>query len=58
MILNNEISLNEGLKHFTLIVKMMNSTIHNDEVQKIMMDPNEQFDAVIAEWMYSELYAG
>ncbi|KAL0820068.1 hypothetical protein ABMA28_006013 [Loxostege sticticalis] len=35
-----------------------NVTFHNPNVREILVDPNEQFDLVIVEWMFSELYSG
>ncbi|CAG9793373.1 unnamed protein product [Diatraea saccharalis] len=34
-----------------------NMTFHNTNVQKLLRDPKEQFDVIIAEWMYNELYS-
>lgn len=38
--------------------EVANFTLRLENVVKLMMDPNEQFDVVIAEWLYTELYAG
>ncbi|KAJ0172123.1 hypothetical protein K1T71_012096 [Dendrolimus kikuchii] len=34
------------------------NTIGNEDVQKLLYDPNETFDAVIIEWLSVEIYAG
>lgn len=35
-----------------------NTTIFHEDVQHLLQDPEEEFDAVIAEWMFNELYSG
>ncbi|KAJ8711853.1 hypothetical protein PYW08_008807 [Mythimna loreyi] len=41
-----------------IMLKMMTSTVENADVQKLLNDPNEHFDVVIVEYMFSELIAG
>lgn len=41
-----------------LMINMTRATIENPNVQKLLADETQQFDAVIAEWMFSESYAG
>ncbi|KAL0818830.1 hypothetical protein ABMA28_008150 [Loxostege sticticalis] len=57
-IMNNALTLNDAFRHFAMVLTMVNHTITHEEVQRLMMDPNEQFDAVIAEWMFSDLVCG
>ncbi|KAL0820067.1 hypothetical protein ABMA28_006012 [Loxostege sticticalis] len=40
------------------MLKFHNETYHCPNVREIFFDPNQQFDLVIAEWMFSELNAG
>ncbi|XP_068619571.1 UDP-glucosyltransferase 2-like [Battus philenor] len=41
-----------------LTVDFANGTINHPAVQRLIQDPAEHFDAVIVEWLYSELYSG
>ncbi|XP_063830899.1 UDP-glucosyltransferase 2-like isoform X2 [Ostrinia nubilalis] len=43
---------------FNMMLQIHNMTYHNPSVQKLLSDTSEQFDVVIAEWMFSELYSG
>ncbi|XP_045538277.1 UDP-glucosyltransferase 2-like [Papilio machaon] len=36
----------------------VNDTLTHPNIQRLIHDTSEQFDAVIVEWLYSELYAG
>ncbi|XP_013139727.1 PREDICTED: UDP-glucuronosyltransferase 3A1-like [Papilio polytes] len=38
--------------------EFVNGTLGHPNVQRLINDTSEQFDAVIVEWLYSELYAG
>ncbi|CAH0588092.1 unnamed protein product [Chrysodeixis includens] len=40
------------------LFQITNATVMHKNVQKLLIDTKEKFDAVIAEWMYSEVYAG
>ncbi|CAG9793374.1 unnamed protein product [Diatraea saccharalis] len=42
---------------FETTLNIFNMTFHNDNVQKLLRDPKEKFDVIIAEWMFNELYA-
>lgn len=35
-----------------------NGTFTNVNVQKLIMDPTQKFDAVIVEWLFAELCSG
>lgn len=41
-----------------IMLKMAATTVENKDVQELLSDPNEHFDVVIVEWMFSELIAG
>ncbi|XP_023943055.1 UDP-glucosyltransferase 2 [Bicyclus anynana] len=41
-----------------MLMNMSRDTIAHPNVQKLINDKNQQFDAVIAEWMFNEVYAG
>lgn len=38
--------------------KVARTALKHPEVQTLLLDPTEQFDLVIAEWMFSDLYCG
>lgn len=40
------------------MMRISRATLENQNVQKLLADRNQTFDAVIAEWMYNEVYAG
>ncbi|KAJ8709294.1 hypothetical protein PYW07_009120 [Mythimna separata] len=44
--------------HYDYVKKMAARTVENKNVQRLINDPNEHFDVVIVEWMFSELIAG
>lgn len=33
-------------------------TLENDNMQKVMNDPEERFDLLMAEWMFGDLFVG
>nr|QBK47173.1 UDP-glycosyltransferase UGT40AP1 [Chilo suppressalis] len=41
---------------FDITLNINNMTFHNENVMKLIRDPKEHFDVVIAEWMFNELY--
>ncbi|XP_028179413.1 UDP-glucuronosyltransferase 2B2-like [Ostrinia furnacalis] len=49
------------MSNMRVIIEMMldvhNLTYHNPNVQRLLSDTSEQFDVVIAEWMFTELHA-
>nr|WEU75316.1 uridine diphosphate-glycosyltransferases 40AV1 [Glyphodes pyloalis] len=53
-----QLTSTDGLTVMTLILDTMEATINNEEIQALMKNPKEKFDAVIAEWMFSEVYSG
>ncbi|RVE44214.1 hypothetical protein evm_011113 [Chilo suppressalis] len=57
-LMKKEVDL-KNLFHFKeLMLTFANATIKNPNVRKIMDDPKEKFDAVIVEWLYTEVYSG
>lgn len=56
-LLNKEVNMDIGLV-IEVMLDIHNATYHNPNVQALLDDTSEQFDLVIAEWMFSELYAG
>jgi hypothetical protein len=43
---------------FNLTVSLNINTYLNANVQKLINDPKEEFDLVIVEWIFTELYCG
>ncbi|KAJ8711848.1 hypothetical protein PYW08_008802 [Mythimna loreyi] len=40
------------------MAEVVRHTAENEEVQKLLNDPKEEFDAVIVEWLFSDITAG
>lgn len=40
-----------------LMTEISEATVMNENVQKLLKDPNQQFDLVLAEWLFIETYA-
>ncbi|XP_013139437.1 PREDICTED: UDP-glucuronosyltransferase 2B1-like [Papilio polytes] len=57
-LMRKEVDMKDMPTVFTMMFNIANATIHHENVQKVIHNPAEKFDAVIAEWMYSELYSG
>ncbi|XP_014360114.2 UDP-glucosyltransferase 2-like [Papilio machaon] len=57
-LMRKEVDMKDIPTVFTMMFNIANATIQHENVQKLITDPTENFDAVIAEWMYSELYSG
>ncbi|CAH2054214.1 unnamed protein product, partial [Iphiclides podalirius] len=57
-LMTKEIDMKDMTTLFTLMFKISNATVLHENVQMLLHDNSEKFDAVIAEWMYSELYSG
>ncbi|KAM3962073.1 UDP-glycosyltransferase UGT5-like [Aphomia sociella] len=56
--MNNGDILEDLTGLFAFIRNMANHTFHNENIQKFIQDPEEHFDVVIVEWLYTELYSG
>ena len=41
-----------------MMVELTKKTVLNEDVQKLLNDPKEHFDAVIVEWMFGDSPAG
>ncbi|KAJ8709288.1 hypothetical protein PYW07_009114 [Mythimna separata] len=40
------------------MIELVKNTVENEGVQKLLNDPKEQFDAVVVEWLYGDIFAG
>ncbi|KAL0868324.1 hypothetical protein ABMA27_007848 [Loxostege sticticalis] len=57
-VIKKEVNLRDTRAWVEVIDEIANQTLWHPNVQKLMLDTNEQFDLVIAEWLYTELYCG
>ncbi|KAL0868323.1 hypothetical protein ABMA27_007847 [Loxostege sticticalis] len=57
-IMTKEIDLTDLDFVKSMMNQIANATLSNPNVKRLMEDPRERFDVVIAEWLYTELYAG
>lgn len=57
-LMRKEIDLKDTHELFKVMYTLSKVTLMNKNVQKLLHDPKEEFDVVIAEWMYNELYSG
>lgn len=53
---NNEVLSSTGA--LDVCFKVGKSTLENYNVQQLINDPKETFDAVIVEWLFTEIYSG
>ncbi|XP_038207230.1 UDP-glucosyltransferase 2-like [Zerene cesonia] len=56
--MSKELDLQETQLLFPIMQELMRATLQSDQMQKFMHDPKEQYDAVIVEWLFTELGAG
>ncbi|XP_063832461.1 UDP-glycosyltransferase UGT5-like [Ostrinia nubilalis] len=56
-IMNNEQDFNPS-NFFNYTLGTHQAMIQNKEVQKLLRDPQQTFDVVVIEWLFSELYSG
>nr|QGA73344.1 UDP-glucuronosyltransferase 40Q2 [Spodoptera frugiperda] len=56
--LAKEVDFKDMFGIYEVMVTIANRSLTHENVQKFMMDPNEKFDLVVAEWLYHHLYAG
>ncbi|KPI98725.1 UDP-glucuronosyltransferase 2B15 [Papilio xuthus] len=45
-------------RHFQLAINITKNTLKNKSVQKLLNDPSESFDVIVAEWMFNDVYCG
>ncbi|CAG5053482.1 unnamed protein product [Parnassius apollo] len=57
-IINNELNYKDSKFLLYANSDFANSAINHPNVQRLIQDSSEHFDVVIAEWLYTELYAG
>ncbi|KAI5645836.1 UDP-glucoronosyl and UDP-glucosyl transferase domain-containing protein [Phthorimaea operculella] len=50
--------INDESSLFTEVFKVAAAVVKTENVQKILNDPTQQFDVIVNEWMFNDLYAG
>lgn len=56
--MNIETGVREIIQMYDVMVNIAVRTMHNSKVQELISDETQKFDLVIAEWLFSEVYAG
>ncbi|CAG4959469.1 unnamed protein product [Colias eurytheme] len=56
--MSKELDLQEIQLLFPIMQELLRATLQSDQMQTFMHDPEEQYDAVIVEWLFTELGAG
>ncbi|XP_059051643.1 UDP-glucosyltransferase 2-like [Achroia grisella] len=57
-IINKEVDMKDWKLFFDMVANLNNGTLWNENVQKLLNDPNERFDLFITEWFYTEVQIG
>ncbi|CAB3233305.1 unnamed protein product [Arctia plantaginis] len=57
LIMDNVVDFQNSDLMTSLLVNIASHTLENSNVQQLIQDPNQKFDVVIGEWMFSELYS-
>ncbi|XP_023943057.2 UDP-glucosyltransferase 2-like [Bicyclus anynana] len=56
--MDGTVTTNNFMTFAPLMLEISRATLGNSNVRKLLADENQRFDAVIAEWMYNEVYVG
>lgn len=56
--MDKEVDPNDMSSFTDVLLDLGNSTYTYENVQKLLMDPSQKFDAVIVEWLFSDLSCG
>ncbi|XP_049885628.1 UDP-glucosyltransferase 2-like [Pectinophora gossypiella] len=57
-LMHKEVQFADDDSIFLAVFNLAKSAVMHKDVQTLLNDPTQQFDVVVAEWMYNELYAG
>ncbi|XP_034836076.2 UDP-glucosyltransferase 2-like [Maniola hyperantus] len=57
-VIDNTNKINSIVYMISMMMDISKATIQNPNVQKLIADRTQKFDAVISEWMLNEVYAG
>ena len=57
-VIGKEVDLKDMHMMYKTMIVVANRSLTHENLQKFMMDPNEQFDLVVAEWLYHHMYSG
>lgn len=58
VIIDKKVDLQDNIAIMAVMDNLWINTVQLDVVQKLLNDPNEKFDVVVAEWLYSDLVSG
>lgn len=56
--INKEIDFNNNHVLLFFMNELSKGVLNDVNVQKLLADKTQHFDAVIAEWMWSDIYSG
>lgn len=56
--MNEGVQLNDDNFMFFSVLKVAEKTFENENVQRLLNDPKAEFDVMVAEWMFNEVYCG
>lgn len=56
--MDKKVDLQDNIAIMAVMDNLWINTVQLDVVQKLLNDPNEKFDVVVAEWLYSDLVSG
>ncbi|CAH1636143.1 unnamed protein product [Spodoptera littoralis] len=57
MIMEGKLDFKDPILMTQLAIMMASSTLGNPNIQKFLKDPNQQFDVIIGEYMFSDMYS-
>ncbi|CAK1594085.1 unnamed protein product [Parnassius mnemosyne] len=56
-LMSHQVELDQD-RLFQLSINLTKNTLDNEAVQKLLNDASEEFDVVVAEWMFNDIYCG
>ncbi|CAH2095521.1 unnamed protein product [Euphydryas editha] len=58
VIMNKKVDIQDQIASISITENLWKDTVKLDVMQKLMNDPREKFDVIVAEWLYSDLVSG
>uniref|UniRef100_A0A2A4J6T0 UDP-glucuronosyltransferase n=1 Tax=Heliothis virescens TaxID=7102 RepID=A0A2A4J6T0_HELVI len=56
--ISKEIDMTDVRKFYEVMITIANRSLTHENIQKFLMESNERYDLVVAEWLYHVLYSG
>ncbi|PZC82952.1 hypothetical protein B5X24_HaOG200270 [Helicoverpa armigera] len=56
--ISKEVDLTDMQVMYETMITVANRSLTHENIQKFLMDTNEKYDLVVAEWLYHHLYSG